>query len=195
MFPEGWHPQNYLRKPDGQMIKNQSPSRTAVGGVRYFLIDFGISTLGEDQTVGLRGQEAAPELSEDVPYNPYKLDVYILGMAYQKFLVEVHVLVLCKPHFFLISDMSLHKRNLGVDFVKPLITYMTPEAPEDRPSAAEAVERFKSIRSTMTEHQLSQRLWPLKREWMAARIVKDAYYRYCDRRWTKKPKKELEPFN
>ncbi|KAG8988001.1 hypothetical protein FRB94_001179 [Tulasnella sp. JGI-2019a] len=174
MFPEGWHPQNYLRKPDGQMIKNQSPSRTAVGGVRYFLIDFGISTLGEDQTVGLRGQEAAPELSEDVPYNPYKLDVYILGMAYQKFLVE---------------------RNLGVDFVKPLITYMTPEAPEDRPSAAEAVERFKSIRSTMTEHQLSQRLWPLKREWMAARIVKDAYYRYCDRRWTKKPKKELEPFN
>ncbi|KAG8994897.1 hypothetical protein FRB94_009612 [Tulasnella sp. JGI-2019a] len=172
MFPEGWHPQGYLRKPDGQLIKNRSPSRTAVGDVRYFFIDFGISTLGEDQTVGLSGQELAPELSEEVPYNPYKLDIYILGMAYQKFFVE---------------------RHLGVDFVKPLISYMTPAAPEDRPSAAEAVERFKSIRSNMTEYQLSQRLWPLKPEWIGVRILKDAYYRYCDRQWAKKPKNELEP--
>ncbi|KAG9022479.1 hypothetical protein FRB95_014729 [Tulasnella sp. JGI-2019a] len=173
MFPEGWHPQSSLRKPNGQMIKNPSPSRTAVGGVRYFFIDFGISSLGEDRTIGFPGQERAPELSYDVPYDPYKLDVYVLGMAYKQFLVD---------------------RNSGVDFVKPLIAYMTPEAPEDRPTAAQAVERFQLIRSTMTEFQFSQRLWPSKPEWIGIRIVKDAYYRYCDRRWTKKPKKELEPF-
>ncbi|KAG8990792.1 hypothetical protein FRB94_013099 [Tulasnella sp. JGI-2019a] len=173
MFPEGWHPQGYERKPDGQLIKNSSPSRTAVGGVRYFFIDFGLSSLREDSTVGFSGQERAPELSYDVPYDPYKLDVYVLGMAYKQLLVDL---------------------NSGVDFVKPLIAYMTLEAPEDRPTAAEAVERFQLIRSTMTETQLSQRLWPLKPEWIGIRIIKDAYYRYCDRRWTKKPKKELEPF-
>ncbi|KAG8870526.1 hypothetical protein FRB97_009681 [Tulasnella sp. 331] len=89
MFPGGWHPQQEFRAPDGQGLKNDNSSRTAAGGVRYYIIDFGISTHGKDQSIGLNGQERAPELSNKVPYNPYKLDVYILGMMYQHFLVEV----------------------------------------------------------------------------------------------------------
>ncbi|KAG8871034.1 hypothetical protein FRB97_009147 [Tulasnella sp. 331] len=175
MFPGGWHPQKYGCLPDGQVLKNPNPSRTAAGGVRYYFIDFGISTRGQDKTLGILGQERAPELSTKVPYDPYKLDVYILGMMYQNFLME--------------------GRPFGLDFVIPLIEYMTPETPDDRPTAAEALERFKTIQATLTTSQLSQRLRPLKGESTASRIVKDAYYRICDRWWTfwSKPKQTPLP--
>ncbi|KAG8894693.1 hypothetical protein FRC00_008581 [Tulasnella sp. 408] len=89
LFPGGWHPQGIFSAPDGSSLKNMSPSRTAVGGVRYYFIDFGISTYNQDRTIGSLGQEPSPELSDDVPYDPYKLDVYILGMTYQRFLVKL----------------------------------------------------------------------------------------------------------
>lgn len=89
LFPKGWHPQHEIRFPDGSPLKNQNPSRTAIGGVKYYYIDFGIATRGEAQTVGFAGQERAPELSFDVLYDPYKLDVYIIGMMYQHLLIEV----------------------------------------------------------------------------------------------------------
>ncbi|KAG8842241.1 hypothetical protein FRB96_005845 [Tulasnella sp. 330] len=172
MFPGGWHPQQDLRTPDGQRLQNQNSSRTAAGGVRYYIIDFGISTHGKDQSIGFNGQERAPELSNRVPYNPYKLDVYILGMMYQHFLVE--------------------QCNCP-DFIKPLIDYMTPASPEDRPTIAEALERFKSMRRNMSNFQLSQRLRPSERESGPTRVFRDAYYRLCDSWWTLKPKKTLPP--
>lgn len=61
----------------------------------YYFIDFGLATHGENQTTGLDGQERAPELSDTVPYDPYKLDVYILGMAFQRYFSTV-------SHFFLL---------------------------------------------------------------------------------------------
>ncbi|KAG8845074.1 hypothetical protein FRB96_002744 [Tulasnella sp. 330] len=173
MFPGGWHPQKYPSSPDGSRLRNPNPSRTAAGGVRYYFIDFGISTRGQDKTLGILGQERAPELSTRVPYDPYKLDVYILGMMYQNFLME--------------------GRPFGLEFVIPLIQYMTPEAPEDRPTAVEALERFKAIQATLKTSQLSQRLRPLKGESTASRIVKDAYYRICDRLWTLRPKPKQMP--
>lgn len=92
LYPAGWHPQRWRVFPNGESMKDGDPSRTAVGGVRYYLIDFGISSQNQDQVLGVDGQEPSPELSNDVPYDPYKLDVYILGMAYRHFLIEV------KPH-------------------------------------------------------------------------------------------------
>lgn len=89
LFPLGWHPQQWEVYPNGKIMTSTDPSRTAVGGVRYYFIDFGISTKDQDEVLGIHGQELSPELSDKVPYNPYKLDVYILGMAYQHFLVEV----------------------------------------------------------------------------------------------------------
>ncbi|KAG8990311.1 hypothetical protein FRB94_013490 [Tulasnella sp. JGI-2019a] len=173
MFPKGWHPQRTAILLNGDRIKNMNASRTAAGSVRYYYIDFGISSHNEDSVQGLNGQERAPELSDDIPYDPYKLDVYILGMLYQHFLVEKHV---------------------GVDFVLPLIKYMTPETPSERPSAVEALEMFKTIRAKMTNHELSQRLRSVgPEEPTATRIVKDTYYRICDRWWMLKPKKKLEP--
>lgn len=89
LFPKGWHPQLRATYPDGTEMKNPSPSRTASGGVRYYFIDFGISSRDKDQVLGIDGQEPAPELSATVPYDPYKLDVYVLGMAYRHLLLEV----------------------------------------------------------------------------------------------------------
>lgn len=91
LFPQGWHPQASTRLPNGRRIKAsaRNPSRAAAGGVRYYFIDFGLATHDEDQVTGILGQERAPELSGDGPYNPYKLDVYIMGMAFQHFFIEV----------------------------------------------------------------------------------------------------------
>lgn len=51
---------------------------------RYYFIDFGISTRfegpGPYRVTGCIGRDPSPpELSETVPYDPFKLDVYVLG--------------------------------------------------------------------------------------------------------------------
>lgn len=89
MFPMGWHPQRPHRSPDAATPIGRGRSRTAVGGVKYYFIDFGISSYDQDSVLGFDGQERAPELSQEVPYSPYKLDVYILGMVYENFLIDV----------------------------------------------------------------------------------------------------------
>lgn len=89
MFPKGWHPQAWDFLPSGKAPRGDPRTRTAVGGVRYYFIDFGIASQNKDMVVGFDGQERAPELSDTEPYDPYKLDVYVLGMVYQHFIVEV----------------------------------------------------------------------------------------------------------
>lgn len=88
LFPEGWHPQSLLSSRDGLHSAGR-PALREVRDLRYYFIDFGLSTHGESMTLGEHGQEEAPELSSTVPYDPYKLDVYILGKAYGRFFVPV----------------------------------------------------------------------------------------------------------
>lgn len=90
IFPEGWHPQRFLSLPNGDWLPDiNSFSRTAAGPVRYYFIDFGLSTIHQDRTTGIHGQERAPELSETETYDPYKLDVYVLGKTYFNLIVNV----------------------------------------------------------------------------------------------------------
>ncbi|KAG8897436.1 hypothetical protein FRB99_008153 [Tulasnella sp. 403] len=126
----------------------------------------------EDKTLGVDGQERAPELSSDVPYDPYKLDVYILGMAFEQ---------------LLITELS------GADFVQPLIEYMTPKNPEERPSAAEALSRFREIKKTLTWRTLTQRTRPRKSpaETRMQKLMADFRYRLSSLWWTIKPKRSL----
>lgn len=88
LLPDGWHPQNWQAYLNGSTLVFNL-SRTAVGGVRYYYIDFGISTFRESLVTGIHGQERAPELSETAMYDPYKLDVYILGKAYSEYIDRV----------------------------------------------------------------------------------------------------------
>ncbi|KIO15972.1 hypothetical protein M407DRAFT_34398 [Tulasnella calospora MUT 4182] len=131
-----------IDSPEPASVRDSDPSRTAVGGVRYYFIDFGVSTKDQDEVLGIHGQELSPELSDTVPHDPYKLDVYILGMAYQHFLVE---------------------RHSGLDLLRPLIEYMTPLKPSERPSAAEALQRWNTIVPELSFFTLSQRLYPKRR--------------------------------
>jgi hypothetical protein len=72
-------------------------TRLAVAPVDYFFIDFGLSTrfssFQERHLVtGMAGQnKKVPELSYDIPYDPFKVDIYHLGGVFAE-LVEV-----CRP--------------------------------------------------------------------------------------------------
>ena len=93
MFPHGSHPINDVFLPDGRTIAHPL-ARTSVH-VRYYFVDYGISTyippdvhpklvlgtLGRDQEV--------PELSNEVPYDPFKVDVFILGHVFKDMILQV----------------------------------------------------------------------------------------------------------
>ena len=106
LFPRGWHPLAPYLYPNGKWMPFplMKPSRTAVGGVRYYFIDFGISSRNRDKVVGVFGVFKAPELSLDVPYDPYKVDIYLLGVTYKTLLIDVRrpacLLVLARAFFF-----------------------------------------------------------------------------------------------
>ena len=66
-------------------------SRLEAEPVRYFFIDFGISVrvpTGADpkQTVGVIAldRDSVPELSDTVPYDPFKVDVFLVGNLVKK---------------------------------------------------------------------------------------------------------------
>jgi len=113
------------------------------------------------------GQERAPELLTEQPYDPYKLDVYILGMAYQHLLIE---------------------DCIGADFIQPLITYMTLQDSSSRPSAVEAYKRFQAMRGGMSNAMLAKRVcekFGARPESALTRIIRDAKYRIRDALWTR----------
>ena len=90
MYPEGFHPVKYSYKRDYSGWATYVPR--SVAGVRYYFADFGISAYipGEEHqkfVTGVLGRDQEPpELSETVPYDPFKLDIFIIGnMLKQEF--------------------------------------------------------------------------------------------------------------
>ncbi|KAG8922681.1 hypothetical protein FRC01_013737 [Tulasnella sp. 417] len=174
LFPNGWHPQGFRTSKNGKEPV-PIPSLREVDRLRYYFIDFGISTVGEDMTVGTPGQERAPELSADIPYDPYKLDVYILGMAYKRLL-------------------GWKFRN--IDFLKPLIDFMTAEDPSQRPTALASYERFKELRDGISSQELRRRL-PLREssESNSTRLWNDLHHAILDFWWSYKTKRTVGPLS
>ncbi|OCH90628.1 hypothetical protein OBBRIDRAFT_754583 [Obba rivulosa] len=168
MYPFGFHPILYRCLPDG---KSTAPYlRRSDVGVRYYYIDFGISVRIPPEkhpklVTGFLGRDReVPELSATVPYDPFKVDVFIIGNVLRRQFYDVFS---------------------NVDFLQPLIDHMTQADPANRPSAAEALNEWETIRSRLS---LAQRRWRLKpREESRARsLVLDARYwftfiSYCSR--------------
>ncbi|KAG8920047.1 hypothetical protein FRC01_000951 [Tulasnella sp. 417] len=109
---------------------------------------------GEDRTTGFDGNERAPELSYTVPYDPYRLDIYILGKTYQEILLDEFI---------------------NVEFLRPLIDRMTSLNPADRPSSAEAQAIFRDLRANLHLGWFNQRLRRTE-SGLVARTFKESSY-------------------
>lgn len=107
LYPQGRHPIYEKLSPD---IVTVAPclSRTAVGGVKYYFIDYGISSYFPPDVprlvVGKDGRDKeVPELSHTVPYNPFKVDIFIIGNIFRHQLYDVgrsQFLLMLGAHIF-----------------------------------------------------------------------------------------------
>jgi len=96
MYPEGFHPIKIDHTPDRLRLA-ECTSRT-VAGVKYYFVDFGISSYFPDATpprlvLGDSGRDQdPPELSNTEPYDPFKLDIFIIGNMLRQDFCQVGVI-------------------------------------------------------------------------------------------------------
>jgi len=142
MFPSGFHPVRDMALPD---YSDRAPYylRSEVP-VKYYYVDFGISVfIPPDHhpklALGADGRDReVPELSLEVPYDPFKVDIFIIGNVFRRELQDKY-------------------SNLG--FLSPLIDNMTQNNPDERPDAQEALVQWRRIRPTI---HLLRRRWQLR---------------------------------
>ncbi|KAH9914063.1 uncharacterized protein BXZ73DRAFT_55145 [Epithele typhae] len=151
IFPDGHHPVRLLSTPDA-MYDAKYHSRTG-SAVRYMYIDFDCAAMfdeGESPMVlGDIGRDReVPELSETVPYNAFKVDIFALGNLYLK-------------EFFL-----THKH---MEFLQPMIDHMKQQDAQARPSVEEVIREWQEIRDK-NKNRASWRL-ALKTETSVSRLV------------------------
>lgn len=149
MYPEGFHPVKYTFKRDYSGWAPYIPR--SVAGVRYYFADFGISIhrSGEERrkfVTGAMGRDQEPpELSDTIPYDPFKLDVFIIGNMLRKEFCDVIIPPIC---LFPVKLTILQKFS-NTDFLRPLALRMTHGDPEQRPNAEEALREWLQIRETI----------------------------------------------
>ena len=94
IFPQGFHPVATYSLPFNTRKTAPELPRSTVP-VRYYYADFGISTMfaASDTNrlvTGTHGLDRdVPELSNDVPYDPFKVDMFILGNLIRTSFIEV----------------------------------------------------------------------------------------------------------
>ncbi|KAG8923630.1 hypothetical protein FRC02_011026 [Tulasnella sp. 418] len=158
MFPEGWHAMDVTRFPSGEIKLSKNVTRTGAGGVRYYFVDFGLASKGEELVTGIDGQERAPEHSQpDKPYSPFKLDIYMLGMTFKRYI--------------------LLKTRGAEFFVRPLVEAMTVVNPDLRPSAEDCMKLLQRLMAKPNASRiLIRRVRPYnpERENTVQTLVRDA---------------------
>ena len=120
MYPKGFHPATGTMDASGYKPAKPKRRRDAQG-LRYYFIDFGISSIfGPDddrRVVGVDGQDnEVPELSMNVPYDPFFTDVFIIGNLFQKVFLDVRIPLrsqLCPPDTFQEIQESRISRETG----------------------------------------------------------------------------------
>ncbi|THH04862.1 hypothetical protein EW146_g10061 [Bondarzewia mesenterica] len=154
LYPQGHHPVRTSATPDGTALA--SPLSRIDNPVRYYFIDFGISSQfppGDlPMVTGAKGRDKElPELSRDIPYDAFKADIFILGNLYkQEFLQKFH----------------------GLDFLMLLVTSMAEHDPVRRPSAPAALSDFQKLKAGLNSINLRWRLRP-RDESVPQRVVFD----------------------
>ena len=96
LYPKGFHPVLTDFTPDCNKEAKPYARSTALKPVRYYFVDFGISRMcsrdenGNTLITGTDGPDATvPELSNTVAYDPYKVDIYILGNFLKQCIYDV----------------------------------------------------------------------------------------------------------
>ncbi|KAF9226877.1 hypothetical protein BS17DRAFT_749073 [Gyrodon lividus] len=139
LCPYGWHPiavedtRNFIGK---LYHKNRSDVE-----VVYYFIDFGLSTLHpQGQTRFVTAQTGrdneVPEFEFEIPYDPFKADIFILG------------------HMFQTEFLTKYRR---LEDLEPLTRLMTAQSPDERPTAEDALKSFERIRDIFTASSRAQR--------------------------------------
>ncbi|KAG7441308.1 kinase-like protein [Guyanagaster necrorhizus] len=142
VMPKGYH-FGLKRSHDGVEWSLPTELRCRVGPVDYYYIDFEFSECfpeGREKALvsGIVGQRV-PEMknSQDVLYNPFKADVYQLGIAM----------------------MNIFEGYTGLNDFKPLLRKMVSIDPDERPTASEALVQFEAIVSRSRKSSLYWRIW------------------------------------
>ena len=83
MYPHGFHPVHTIFLADA---RTYAPMVARVeAGVKYYFVDYGISSYfpaGSERelVLGIAGRDQdVPELSNNVPYDPFKVDIFTTG--------------------------------------------------------------------------------------------------------------------
>ncbi|KAJ7128829.1 kinase-like domain-containing protein [Mycena crocata] len=124
----------------------RSNNRCAVGPVNYYYIDFGLSLYfpnGQATALtsdGLRNFEMIPEMSGTKPYNPFKVDIFQLGLVMQK-LIQTYAPL---RHF------------------APVAAAMMAPNPQGRPAPRESLIHLKSIAAKMSSRAMDAPMWKKK---------------------------------
>ncbi|KAN0108957.1 Protein kinase-like domain containing protein [Russula decolorans] len=137
MYPIGFHPVHSIFLADARTYAPMVSRLEA--GVKYYFVDYGISSYfpagsNRELVLGIAGRDQdVPELSNNVPYDPFKVDIFTIGNVLR-------------------GELQANYTNLG--FFTPLIERMTQTDPSSRPSAEEALQQWRTIRArTYTLHR------------------------------------------
>ncbi|TFY55847.1 hypothetical protein EVG20_g9171, partial [Dentipellis fragilis] len=144
IFPRGFHMDSDDQDTRGRELSGLR-SRTRVGGVKYYIIDFGESMRFEPNDPVLidmwsKAAVHAPETLEygRPPYNPFKADIYTMGSSLKYLSVQDYA-----PYF---------------DILSLLFDTMMAEDPSGRPTASAALEKFRVIKRTYSRTALHSRI-------------------------------------
>ncbi|KIJ28276.1 hypothetical protein M422DRAFT_270420 [Sphaerobolus stellatus SS14] len=147
MFPNEFHPVDFLQRREGDGHNAQYYSRTA-HSTKYYLINFGLSRhydLAKGAPFKLKvpiigADHTTPESQGDgarTRSNPYSTDVYYLGNWVKKDFMSVYI---------------------NFDFMFDLVKDMTREDPSERPKMDEVMIRLDTILRSLGPIKLRSRL-------------------------------------
>ena len=160
LYPKGFHPMGVNLDTNG---KRAYPlHRGDVPLVRYYFTDFGISTRFEDdeprKVLGTDGlDQDAPELSEARLYDPFPLDIFILGNVFKNYFTKVCKETCRKRRYSLVLQ-----EYKNMEFLNSLVEDMTRRKPSERPSAADALARYEAMVSALPGYARRWRLKPVE---------------------------------
>ncbi|KAJ7456254.1 hypothetical protein B0H11DRAFT_1819096 [Mycena galericulata] len=162
MIPGGYHPINTSTE-DGLSKRIQIRSRTSAAPISYYFIDFGLSVAyksygAREKVTGIVGRhKSIPELSEKIPYDPFKLDIRQIGESIKH---------------------DLLAKYWGLECLIPLMRRLWKNNPDAPPDAAEALWLFKSLTANIDADAAAAKLIPRKgfqpRHWVNHSVASTA---------------------